>query len=166
MDAIMIYGRDLATLIKSAFSMGVYTHTWGTWRIYGEDQNADLGGPHSNPHLETVVGTFEKAARTAVATAGYATWGAGGYIEKAEALNQLPAPEKTSSDPVRASSERVTRLRAALERAAKDHATALRNSEVRLAVMKKLEPIVNALTEEEVKVAGEVFAGLLKPGFE
>lgn len=56
----------------------------GTWNIYGEDPNCDLGGSHHEPYLETVHGSLDAAIRHAVQLKGWFNWGAGGSIRPVE----------------------------------------------------------------------------------
>ena len=68
----------------SSLPQGLDRHTIYTWKIYAEDQNCDLGGPHSNAFIGHFVGTFEEAAEHATSLPGFFTWGGGGYIQEAE----------------------------------------------------------------------------------
>ena len=54
----------------------------GAWNIHGEDPNCEMGGPHSNPLLETVEGTYRNACLYAVTLSGFYQWGAGGYVRR------------------------------------------------------------------------------------
>lgn len=54
----------------------------GTWVIKGEDSNADMGGHHSRPTLETVSGTFLNVCNYAVTLPQFYQWGYGGEIVK------------------------------------------------------------------------------------
>lgn len=53
----------------------------GTWIIRGEDDNADLAGPHDMPKLGKVKGTYEQAVDYALDFPRFVSWGAGGSIE-------------------------------------------------------------------------------------
>lgn len=54
----------------------------GTWRIFGEDSNCDLGGSHHEPDLGYVKGTLKKVIEYAVELPNFWQWGGGGRIEK------------------------------------------------------------------------------------
>lgn len=58
----------------------------GLWRIYGEDPNPDLCGPHHEPDLGTFEGTFSEAIDYAIDKRGFFSWGAGGRIVKVKDL--------------------------------------------------------------------------------
>lgn len=62
----------------------------GVWIIRGEDDNADLAGPHDMPKLGKVKGTYEQAVDYALDIPRFISWGGGGSIE----------PFKTKPDPV------------------------------------------------------------------
>lgn len=67
----------------------------GTWRILGEDPNCDWGGPHHEPHLETVTGTYKNVLAYAKTLRGWTTWGHGGRIVKegpVKDIDKLPKP--------------------------------------------------------------------------
>lgn len=51
------------------------------WHVRAEDPNTDLHGPHGNPTLGYVRGTFEQALAWAFAQKGFIAWGSGGKIE-------------------------------------------------------------------------------------
>ncbi len=64
------------------------------WDIFGEDPNCDLGGPHHEPHLDTVEGTYEQALEYAKTLPGWMQWGGGGRVvaakfPKVKKLNDL-----------------------------------------------------------------------------
>ena len=62
--------------------LGLYpTRQTGTWIIRGEDDNADLAGPHSTPRIAEYTGTYEEALDYALSLPRFITWGAGGSIE-------------------------------------------------------------------------------------
>lgn len=75
------------------------------WKIYGEDQNADLGGPHSNPYLGDFTGTFEEAAEYAISLPSFFTWGGGGYIKEigdpVENVNKKKLPTAAEAKEIR-----------------------------------------------------------------
>lgn len=52
----------------------------GVWVIRGEDDNADLCGPHDMPKLGKVKGTYEQAVDYALSLPRFVYWGAGGSI--------------------------------------------------------------------------------------
>lgn len=66
---------------KGLCGNGFQLSSYGVWKIYGEDDNADFSGPHHQPKLATVEGTLEQAIRYAVAHKDYFSWGAGGEIQ-------------------------------------------------------------------------------------
>lgn len=72
----------------------------GTWRILGEDPNADFGGHHHQPELDVVVGQYRDVVEHALSLKNFFQWGGGGSIIK---LN----PKKIDKD--------TTRRRATLE---------------------------------------------------
>lgn len=54
----------------------------GTWEIFGEDPNCDMGDSHHQPHLATVSGKLIKAIEYATSLSGFYTGGSGGNIRK------------------------------------------------------------------------------------
>lgn len=54
----------------------------GTWEIYGEDPNCDMGGSHVEPKLETVEGKLDDVVNYGVKLKGFWQWGAGGRFKK------------------------------------------------------------------------------------
>lgn len=62
---------------------------YGTWKIFGEDQNAELSGPHHEPKLKTVTGTYGNVVEYALTLDGFFSWGAGGRIEKKACQTKL-----------------------------------------------------------------------------
>jgi hypothetical protein len=54
----------------------------GTWRIYGEDPNCDMGGVHIEPDLGLIEGMLDDVIREAVSYGNFFAWGGGGRIEK------------------------------------------------------------------------------------
>jgi len=61
----------------------------GTWTIYGEDHNTDLTGPHSEPKLEVVTGTYKNVVEYALTLGDFFTWGRGGRIQKKTCQSKL-----------------------------------------------------------------------------
>jgi hypothetical protein len=61
----------------------------GTWKIFGEDQNAELTGPHHEPKLQTVTGTYGNVVEYALTLDGFFSWGRGGRIEKKACQTKL-----------------------------------------------------------------------------
>lgn len=55
----------------------------GSWHVYGEDPNCDLGGPHHEPYLGVFKGRFADVVDKALALPSFFTWGSGGRIDKA-----------------------------------------------------------------------------------
>lgn len=53
----------------------------GTWVIHGEDDNADLAGPHYTPKLGKVKGTYAQAVDYALSIPSFVSWGRGGSID-------------------------------------------------------------------------------------
>lgn len=53
---------------------------YGTWRVYGEDPNCDMGGHHHEPDLGYFEGTLEQVINKAYTLPGWMTWGGGGRI--------------------------------------------------------------------------------------
>lgn len=66
-----------------------YVGDIGTWNIYGEDPNCDMGGSHHTPFLETVEGPLSQVIDYAVNLKGFWCWGGGGRIEPAPAIRKL-----------------------------------------------------------------------------
>lgn len=56
--------------------------TFGTWEIYGEDSNCDMGGSHHTPLLEVVTGDLGDVIEYGVNLAGFWQWGGGGDFRK------------------------------------------------------------------------------------
>lgn len=56
----------------------------GTWQIFGEDSNCDLGGPHYEPPLGVLQGYLGDVIEYAVELPRFWQWGGGGRIEKIE----------------------------------------------------------------------------------
>lgn len=59
----------------------------GTWQVYGEDPNCDMGGHHHEPYLGTFSGQLENVIHKAVNLAGFWRWGSGGRIVKVEVIS-------------------------------------------------------------------------------
>jgi len=55
---------------------------YGTWEILGEDPNCDFSGPHSQPRLMIVTGTYHNVIEYALSLKGFIQWGTGGSINK------------------------------------------------------------------------------------
>lgn len=53
------------------------------YAVYGEDENCDMGGYHSNPLLGYVEGSYQDVLEYAKKMNGFYAWGAGGYIKPA-----------------------------------------------------------------------------------
>ena len=66
----------------------------GTWNIFGEDPNCDLGGSHSTPFLVTLGGKLEDVIRVAVNLPNFWTWGGGGMIELTKVIKTEPMKKK------------------------------------------------------------------------
>lgn len=66
----------------------------GVWRIFGEDPNCDLGGPHYEPDLGLFEGKLADVIAYAVELPNFWQWGGGGRIVK------IDAPKKITSDSV------------------------------------------------------------------
>lgn len=60
----------------------------GTWKIFGEDHNAELAGPHSEPKLKTVTGTYKNVVEYALTLDGFFSWGSGWKNRKEGLSNQ------------------------------------------------------------------------------
>lgn len=54
----------------------------GVWRIFGEEHNPELSGPHNEQKLQEVTGTYKNVVEYAIHLEGFFTWGYGGRIEK------------------------------------------------------------------------------------
>ena len=61
----------------------------GTWKIFGEDHNADMSGSHHEPKLDTVTGTYKNVVEYALTLDGFFSWGRGGRIEKKACQTKL-----------------------------------------------------------------------------
>mgnify|MGYP003443785470 CR=1 FL=1 len=55
---------------------------FGMWEIRGEDENADLHGPHHEPYIATIQTSLEKAIEYAVNQNNFWTWGGGSITKK------------------------------------------------------------------------------------
>lgn len=78
--------------------------TEGTWAVYGEDPNCDLGGPHHQPLLGYYTGKLIDVIANVESMNSFWQWGAGGRIELVSAVKVVDA-EAT----------RIARAREALE---------------------------------------------------
>lgn len=67
------------------------TDEGGLWAIHGEDPNCDMGGPHIEPHLETVEGKYGDVLDYALSLEGFFNWGHGGSIRKIEVRKRIDA---------------------------------------------------------------------------
>lgn len=56
------------------------------WDIFGEDPNCDWAGPHHEPRLATVEGTYEEAVAYAQTLPGWKNWGQGGKVVAAKII--------------------------------------------------------------------------------
>lgn len=54
----------------------------GIWKILGEDPNPDMAGPHHEPELETLSGTYKNVVEYALTLPRFFGWGYGGMIVK------------------------------------------------------------------------------------
>jgi len=54
----------------------------GTWHVFGEDPNCDLGGYHYRPDLGYITGTLKDVIHAAINIPAFWTWGGGGSIKK------------------------------------------------------------------------------------
>jgi hypothetical protein len=61
----------------------------GTWNIFGEDQNAELTGPHHEPKLVVVSGTYKNVVEYALTLNDFFSWGRGGRIQKKTCQSKL-----------------------------------------------------------------------------
>lgn len=68
---------------------------FGTWQIYGEDNNPDWNSSHHEPLLKTVQCTLSEAIDYAVSIDGFFTWGAGGSIKKIEIVTPYTGRERS-----------------------------------------------------------------------
>jgi len=62
---------------------------YGIWRVYGEDPNCDMGGPHHQPDLGLYQGTLEDVIRLAVELPRFWNWGGGGDIKLPEIISAI-----------------------------------------------------------------------------
>lgn len=70
------YGKDLNYSTYSSKDGGYCVYS-----VYGEDPNCDMGGPHSNPFLGNVEGSFKEVLEHAANNMNrFYSWGGGGYI--------------------------------------------------------------------------------------
>ena len=75
-----IYGNNLRYSDYSSKDGG-----YCVYAVYGEDPNCDLGGPHGNPFLGDVEGTFKEVLEHAANNmTRFYSWGGGGYITPKE----------------------------------------------------------------------------------
>lgn len=68
------------------------------WNVYGEDPNPDLHGPHHNAFLGRFVGSAKEAMEYASKMPRFFEWGAGGYIELAEAETKFSESQAKLSE--------------------------------------------------------------------
>lgn len=61
----------------------------GVWRIFGEEHNPNVSGPHNEPKLEEVTGTYKNVIEYALNLEGFFSWGYGGRIEKKKCTTKL-----------------------------------------------------------------------------
>lgn len=55
----------------------------GTWDIFGENYGEDpSSGPHYEPKMDTVTGTYKNVVEYALTLNGFFRWGRGGRISK------------------------------------------------------------------------------------
>jgi len=67
----------------------------GTWHIYGEDPNCDLGGSHIEPLLGTVTGRYSDIIEHALQLPHFYSWGYGGRIVKVNVVSVTPETLQT-----------------------------------------------------------------------
>jgi hypothetical protein len=156
----LLFGQNSATIVSEGLKNNIKPDDWGVWNIYGEDENCDLGGPHSNPLITTYEGTLRNAAIHAVSLPRYKTWGGGGYIQRTEIDHG--SCEIPSDDPVAAALKRVQRAIAELDDAQKHALDVKRKASARADAETKLKPILTAMNNDELNVAIEVFTKLVK----
>lgn len=87
----------------------------GTWTIYGEDHNTDLTGPHDEPKLEVVTGTYKNVVEYALTLGDFFTWGRGGRIQKKTCQSKLLNVDTLVNPKVLVLQSEKTKLRARLE---------------------------------------------------
>lgn len=87
----------------------------GTWQIYGEDPNCDLGGPHHEPLLGIVTGKYGDIVEHALQLGGFFNWGYGGRIVR---TNIVPVTQQTiqARNKLRAEREALQERLAEVER--------------------------------------------------
>lgn len=93
---------------------------YGTWKIFGEDQNAELAGPHHEPKLETVNGTYKNVVDYALTLNGFFSWGRGGRIEKKASLTKLTNVDLLVNPKVLVLRDEKLKLQARLEEIEKE----------------------------------------------
>ena len=65
----------------------------GTWHVFGEDPNCDLGGYHHQPDLGYMTGRLVDVVKAAVSMNSFWTWGGGGKIVKQNPPVAKPAKQ-------------------------------------------------------------------------
>lgn len=55
---------------------------YGIWKVHGEDENCDFGGPRSIPFLGYFEGKLKDVVDHVVSMRGFWSWGGGGDIVK------------------------------------------------------------------------------------
>ena len=65
----------------------------GTWHVFGEDPNCDMGGHHHEPDLGYIEGSLRDVITAAVNIPCFWTWGGGGRIIREETPKAKRAKE-------------------------------------------------------------------------
>ena len=81
----------------------------GTWDIYGEDPNCDMGGPHHTPFLQRVSGRLEDVFAYAETLPSFWQWGAGGEIKPYKETGIKEIPRGYGDDAAKREREEKTR---------------------------------------------------------
>lgn len=99
----------------------------GIWQIFGEDSNADLGGGHSTPLLDTVESTYEVALVHAFSLPRFFSWGGGGEVVefKTPLVTRLDGESIKKRSKLLAEKEKITARLAEIEKELKGHPTKL-----------------------------------------
>jgi hypothetical protein len=86
----------------------------GTWKVRGEDDNADFGGHHYMPELGMFEGKLEDIIAYAVTIPRFWTWGGGGDISKVGPPIKIDSESNAKRI---AAQEKIAKLEAELKKA-------------------------------------------------
>ena len=78
----MVKQERIESYLSNSYKPDYDPEEQGTWDVYGEDPNCDLGGQHHQPFLGRYEGRFIDVLAKATSLRGFYTWGGGGTIKK------------------------------------------------------------------------------------